>query len=244
MKFKPKIIIFALNFSLLFINIYFFYEYIKKIIFIKSSDAYIFFHQNYTYFKNKIDLLSNNLFLKEKKNISLTCKDTLDDLGYSLAIKKIIENKLNLIVDIRDESPDYLIYDVFGCKHMSKKYNNSIKIAKYSENIIPDFSEADYAISQAHIIYLDRYFKYPSFISKLKKFINKNVTNIFNFIKNVKKSKFCAAVISNHANGSLFRLKFIKKLNNYKHVDMGGKFLNDVGRNIKNKIEFLKPYKF
>ena len=32
----------------------------------------------------------------------------------------------------------------------------------YSENIIPDFSETDYAISQHHIIYLDRYFKYIS----------------------------------------------------------------------------------
>ena len=125
-----------------------------------------------------------------------------------------------------------------------KIYDNIYKIAQYSENIIPDFSEADYAISQAHIIYLDRYFKYPSFIWRLYKFRNKNVTNIFNFTRNIKKSKFCAAFISNHANHTLFRLEFIKQLNNYKHVDMGGKFLNDVGGIIRNKIEFLKPYKF
>ena len=243
MKIKQKIIIFVFNFSLLFINIYLFNVYIKKIIFIKSSDEYIFFNKNYTYFINNIDLLFNNSISKEKK-ISLICKDTLDDDGCSLGIKKILEKKLNSIVDIREENPDYLIYDVFGCKHMSEKYKNSVKIAKYSENIIPDFSEADYAISQAHIIYLDRYFKYPSFIWRLKKFNNTNVVNIFNFIKNVKKYKFCAAVISNHGNNSLFRLDFIKQLNNYKHVDMGGKFSNDIGRYVKNKIEFLKAYKF
>lgn len=158
--------------------------------------------------------------------------------------KGIIENKLNLLVDINEENPDYLIYDVFGCQHMSDKYNKSIKIAHYSENIIPDFSEADYALSQAHIIYLDRYFKYPSFIWRLNKFQNIHAKNIYDFTRNITKSKFCAAVISNHDNYSLFRLEFIKQLNNYKHVDMGGTFLNDVGRNIKDKIEFLQTYKF
>ena len=194
--------------------------------------------------KNKFDTLFNNSFTQEKKKISLICKDTLDNLGCSNFLKKILEKKLNLLVDINEENPDYLIYDVFGCQHMSDKYNKSIKIAHYSENIIPDFAEADYALSQAHIIYLDRYFKYPSFIWRLKKFHNINVKNIFNFTRNIKKTKFCAAVISNHGNYSLFRLEFIRQLNNYKHVDMGGTFLNDIGRNIKNKIEFLQTYKF
>ena len=51
-------------------------------------------------------------------------------------------------------------------------------------------------------------------------------------------------MISNHNNYTFFRLKFIKELNKYKHVDMGGRYLNDFGRNIKNKIKFLSSYKF
>ena len=66
------------------------------------------------------------------------------------------------------------------CGHNNPKYNNSIKIADYSENIIPDFNEADFALSQAHFNYLDRYFKYPSFIYQL------NILNNFD-IKQIRK---------------------------------------------------------
>ena len=95
-----------------------------------------------------------------------------------------------------------------------------------------------------HIMYFDRYFKYPSFIWRLNKFRNYEVENIGLFAKNKIKKKFCAAVISNHGNSSLFRLEFINHLNKYKHVDMGGGYLNDVGGKVKNKIKFLSSYKF
>ena len=152
--------------------------------------------------------------------------------------------QLNYIVEKDENQPDFLIFDVFGCEHENKKYNKSIKIALYSENIIPDFSETDYAISQHHIIYLDRYFKYPSFIFKLKKVESYKIQTIELFAKNMKKTKFCAAVISNHKKITNFRLKFIKQLNKYKHVDMGGSYLNDFGEKVKDKIKFLSSYKF
>ena len=180
---------------------------------------------------------------KEKTKISLICKDRIDNLGCSRSFKKFLE-KLNYIVTIDNEQPDLLIYDVFGCEHINPKYNKSIKIADYSENIIPDFSEADYSLGQAHIIYLDRYFKYPSFIWRLENFRNQKIESIGLLTKNLMKSKFCAAVISNHDNYSYFRLEFIKKLSKYKHVDMGGVYLNDIGGPVKNKIKFLSSYKF
>ena len=137
--------------------------------------------------------------------------------------------------------PDYLIYDVFGKKHMNKEYNNSIKIAIFSENKIPDFNEADYVISQAHINYLDRYFRHPSFlwynIKAIKKLREKALNGSM-------RTKFCAALISNNISSDGFRLKFINELNKYKKVDMGGKILNNVGGPIQNKIEFLSLYKF
>jgi len=72
--------------------------------------------------------------------------------------------------------------------------------------------------------------------------------NILNIRKEVLKlpvrSKFCAAVISNNASYSYFRLEFIKELNKYKQIDMGGYILNNIGGQVKNKIEFLSSYKF
>ena len=66
---------------------------------------------------------------------------------------------------------------------------------------------------------------------------------IRNYTTRHSRTKFCAAIISNNRTYSKFRLNFIKQLNKYKKVDMGGKFNNNVGK-IKNKISFLKKYKF
>ena len=58
------------------------------------------------------------------------------------------------------------------------------------------------------------------------------------------RKKFCAAVISNWQSGNKLRIKFINELSKYKKVDMGGKYKNNVGGFVKNKIEFLSYYKF
>ncbi len=153
--------------------------------------------------------------------------------------------KKNYIFKINTQNPDYILYDVFGCEHNNPKYINSIKIADYSENIIPDFNEADYTLSQAHFNYLDRYFKYPSFIYQLNILNNYNIKQIRNdVLKKPIRTKFCAAVISNNSSYSLFRLNFIKQLNKYKIVDLGGNASNNIGGLVKNKIEFLSSYKF
>ena len=150
-----------------------------------------------------------------------------------------IKRKINYKFKIDEINPEYILYDVFGCEHLNKKYKNSIKIAIYSENKIPDFNEADYALSQSHFIYLDRYFKYPSFIWRLSM-----LKNLLGKKNNSNKKKFCAAVISNNNSYSYFRLQFIKELNKYKKVDMGGKALNNIGRIVEDKIKFLSSYKF
>lgn len=133
-----------------------------------------------------------------------------------------------------------MIYNVFGDKDANISYTNCIRIAIHSENTMPDINYADYSIAHQHINYLDRYFKFPYFffinspkMDKIEK-IRKEV------LKNRIRNKFCAAVISNK--NSNFRLKFIEKINQYKKVDMGGRYKNNIGRVIKNKIRFLKDY--
>ena len=199
---------------------------------------------NSKFYSNKV----NNKYFNNKnkeKIILIDCVDFLKNNKYCINnLNGLFKNKkYKFKLDINN--PDYILYDVFGCEHNKKKYEKSIKIACFSENIIPDFNEADYALSQAHFTYLDRYFKYPSFIWRLNKLRNFNISKIRKgVLRNSNRTKFCAAVISNNKSYSNFRLNFIKYLNKYKTVDMGGKALNNIGGNISNKIEFLSSYKF
>lgn len=107
--------------------------------------------------------------------------------------------------------------------------SNPIRIANYIENVFPDLNYN----------YLDRYFKFSSLFRR-------NFSDIDKIRKEVMKyhirKKFCAAVISNCF--SLFRLDFIKKLSNYKKVDMGGHCKNNINKTVLNKTEFLAQYKF
>ena len=109
-----------------------------------------------------------------------------------------------------------------------------------TENIIPNLNEIDYALGHAHISYLDRYFKYSIFIWY-------NFTGIKEIREEVLKSpvrtKFCAAVISN-GYWAHFRTRFLNELNKYKRVDMGGRYRNNIGGRVKDKIKFLSSYKF
>jgi hypothetical protein len=172
-----------------------------------------------------------------KKKISLYSVDLFDPKGHKYWIHRKLKAKFKIKFD--KNNPDYLIYNIFGDEHLNQKYKNSIKIAIFTENKIPDLSEVDYAIGQAHINYLDRYFKFPIFIWFFKRF-KKMREKILN---NPKKTKFCAAVISNGGE-ELFRTKFINELNKYKKIDMGGKYLNNVEGPVKDKIKFLSSYKF
>ena len=157
---------------------------------------------------------------------------------------KWLKSKLEdeFILDFVEDNPDYLIYNVFTKEDEYLKYNNSIKIAIYTENFMPDLNLADYAIGHYHIIYLDRYFKYSIFLWTKFQDIDKRRKEILN--QPIRK-KFCAAVISNCGiEFTKFRIDFINKLGEYKKVDMGGKCKNNINEYVKNKIKFLSNYKF
>ena len=152
-------------------------------------------------------------------------------------MKSKLENEFLLNFD--DPNPDYLIYNVFNGEDIKPQYKNAIRIAVFTENIMPDINNADYILGHYHINYLDRYFKYNIFFWRN----NRNINNIRKeAIKNLNRTKFCAAIISNC--GPRFRMNFIEKLSRYKRVDFGGHCGNNVKRIVKNKIEFLSSYKF
>jgi hypothetical protein len=191
--------------------------------------------------KTKNLSLNNFIFPSKRKKVNLYSVDL-----FSITIhKKWLKDKLKdkFIIKFNKNKPDYLIYNVFGNEHLNPKYSKSIKIAIFTENIFPDFKEADYIIGHYHINYLDRYFKYSIFFWKN---LNKTYYNLIRkeVLNNPIRTKFCAAVISNINVTDKFRINFINELNKYKKIDMGGKHDNNIGGQVKDKIKFLSLYKF
>ena len=188
------------------------------------------------YLNDKYSQVSSK-FQLFKKEVRIKIIGLFDRLNHIRWLKSKIDDEFTL--KFVKKNPDYLIYNVFTQEDIKPKYNNAIKIAIYTENIMPDLNLADYAIGHYHINYLDRYFKYNVFFWTNFSDIDKKRNEI---LRNPIRKKFCGAVISNCS--AIFRLDFIDKLNKYKKVDMGGKCKNNINGNVTNKIEFLSSYKF
>ena len=192
--------------------------------------------------KRSISIKENNISLinQTKKKIKIYHKHI--NMRW---IRLIIEDVKDYFeIEITKDNPDYMIYSVFGCEHLLNKYNSSIKIAFFTENNLPDFTEADYALGFGHLNHLDRYFAYPyiAYLLNLKNRTEKDFKAVRDkVLASPKRQKFCAAVISNPIG---FRFKFMKKLNKYKKIDNGGQVHNNIGGPVKNKKEFLMQYKF
>ena len=196
---------------------------------------------NNTSFSENNDI--NNQETKEKKKIVIYFADLYNRDFRQKWIKSELGDKFNIEFD--SENPDYVIFNIFGCYHLDEKYKDAIKVAHFTENKIIDFREADYAIGQQHINYLDRYFRRPFFIFSLINNTNKDFQEIREqVLKNPIREKFCAAVISNSGWTDGFRRLFYKELNKYKEIDMGGYYHNNVGGPVRDKKKFLRKYKF
>ena len=220
-------------------------NFILKLIMNNYVDISNYLNNKYIYkindlLKTKLLSIIKYIFHRRRKKIVLYSVDLFSIDYHKMWLKNLLKDKF--IIKFDKNNPDYLLYNVFGSEHLNQKYNNSIKIAILTENKIPDFNEADYTIGHYHINYLDRYFKFSIFLWQ-------NLNNKFflqrrNFINSFKRINFCAALISNNISTDGFRLKFINELNKYKKVDMGGKYNNNIGKSVINKIEFLTSYKF
>jgi hypothetical protein len=137
-------------------------------------------------------------------------------------------------VEISDD-PDYLFFSVFGNKHQNY---SCIKIAYFAENIAPPLGYCQWSFSND---YLDDYRNYrlPHYLlyDGYYELVNKKVIDEF-----LSKRKFCNFVVSN--GNCLERNSFFQKLSKYKMVDSGGRFMNNIGYVITDKLKFQSEYKF
>ena len=154
---------------------------------------------------------------------------------YNNFFTSILKRKFEVEIS---ENPDYLFYSVFSKEYL--KYN-CIRIFFTGECITPDFNLCDYALGFDDINFGDRYIRCPLYLLYNMPFVE----HYANLIDGIDSSKhgFCSFVYSN-ANGNSVRKELFYALSKYKHVSAGGGFLNNIGYNVENKIEFEKKFKF
>lgn len=150
-------------------------------------------------------------------------------LGYLLSEYEII---------IDEEHPDYLFYSSFGKRHLL--YDNCIKIYWSVENVIPNLNICDYAVCLSDIQCGDRIFRHYSSLY----FHGRNAFQNTLKPEELLNRKFCNFVYSNSKCSDTFRERFFYALSRYKQVDSGGRYLNNIGGSIQNKLQFIREYKF
>jgi len=137
------------------------------------------------------------------------------------------------------EKPDYVIDGGQTFHHL--KYD-AVKILFDSENLVPDFNDFDYAVGSSELSFGDRYVRIPwfAFYECFSDIARRKTTPDAALLKR----KFCSFVVSNAEFGDPMRRKFFEALSKYKRVDSGGKYKNNVGGPVADKLAFCRDYKF
>jgi alpha(1,3/1,4) fucosyltransferase len=135
------------------------------------------------------------------------------------------------------DSPDFLLYSNYGEDHL--KYDG-IRIFYNGENERINWNACDYALS-FEFQQTPKHYRLPNWVlyddPELLATPKKDPEMILK-----EKTGFCNMVISNpHASK---RIDFFNKLGLYKHVDSGGRYLNNIGGPVDNKRAFIRKYKF
>lgn len=154
---------------------------------------------------------------------------------------RILRNSFE--VEITDQDPDFVFCSVFGNRFLQF---SCPRILYTGEVFCPDFNLYDYAIGFDPILFEGRYLRYPHCLLNregMEEALHKHERPQDYFLA---KTKFCNFVVS--AGGGLgdVRNDFFDRLSQYKRVDSGGKFRNNLpdGRAIADKRAFQEQYRF
>lgn len=135
------------------------------------------------------------------------------------------------------DQPDFLIYSCYGQNHLNYY---CYKIFYNGENLRVNWNSCDYAFS---FDYLDdeRHFRLPNWIWYQNPALLLQEKPPLNKLLETKIG-FCNMVVSNPL--AKKRIEFFHKLSQYKRVDSGGRYLNNIGGPVVDKLKFIRNYKF
>ncbi len=155
-------------------------------------------------------------------------------------IYRLLSQRYQVVIS---ERPDYLFYSCGGYRHLD--YPDAVRIFYTGENVVPDFNVCDYAIGFHHLRFEDRYVRFPLYLvyritpEELERLEKPKVVS-----PELANRKFCNFVYSNGKQADPMRESFFRLLSEYKRVDSGGRYLNNIGGPVTDKLEFLSQYKF
>ena len=152
-------------------------------------------------------------------------------------------------VEISNE-PEYIIYSNFTQEHL-KAGHKAVKIFYTGENETPDFNLCDYALAFDWITLGDRYLRLPvylnagRYINEARLMEHKHELNTLTLeeLGAFTKRDFCSFVVSN-ANGVKERENIFFRLSQYRPIHSGGRYLNNIGGPVGDKLDFERQHKF
>ncbi len=142
---------------------------------------------------------------------------------------------------VLSDEPDYLFFSVFGNEHL---HYDCVRIFYTGENQAPDFNLCDYALGFERMEFGDRYLRLPNWLlytADVRRMEDKHRIPDADWLAG--RDGFCGFVCSNN-HSSPERNQFFDCLSAYKHVASGGRFRNNVGGPVADKLEFLKGFRF
>lgn len=145
-------------------------------------------------------------------------------------------SEYEIVID--KDHPDYLFFSCFGWEHL--KYDYCIKIFYCGENSIPDLNLCDYAMCLSDLQFGDRICRYNFALQFRRNCFYQPILKQEELLNR----KFCNFVYSNNWCADPFRERIFKELSFYKQVDSGGRYLNNIGKYVENKLDFQREYKF
>ncbi len=148
------------------------------------------------------------------------------------------------------DNPDYIFFYERSDEHL--KYPKAIRIFFTGENVHPDWNLCDYAISFDKLQFGDRHFRLPLYMSAtfynptdIQEAGDLTFENVSPMSKEElsQKTDFCSFVYSNSL-ADPKRKELLDVLSSYKKVNSGGKYLNNVGGPVAQKLAFERKHKF
>ncbi len=141
----------------------------------------------------------------------------------------------------RERDADFVFHSVGGNDVL--KYPG-VRLFVTGENVTPNFAISDYALAFEKMDFGDRYIWLP-----LIKFYNEPYSALTSPRPPVdtvlaQKTDFCAYVMSNTSNSAKERIRIFELLSAYKKVNSGGRWRNNVGGPVRDKLIFQSRHKF
>lgn len=161
----------------------------------------------------------------------------------------ILSTKYEFIYD--PIKPDYLFFSAFDGsmgERMTMPTPPDLGIPTVfltAENVVPDLTRCDYAISFTYGLDEKRHIRIPNWVQRLNQIgLSPKSLLIQNRRNDEKRSKFCAYIFRNRV---ALREKMFSALNQFSNVDAPSISMNNmppIGRTPKEKLNFLASYRF